>query len=386
MIFNLILLIAGIIGFMTAGITFKNYKLNSTMNIYIVLILIIISTRYFLFGMSYFIDKNATNSLYLYHSNLSIIAIPLFYLYIKNLNKSTSTFEKKELYHFVFPIFFYNIIIISNYLKINFQNINFLFYSIFISYLVLYLILCYLFLKKNIWLKKDSSKILKRQNLLNSNWAYFFFLAMVSISLRLIISLFYELTHESAAVKGSNYLWISALIWLVLLIKILISPEILYGYNALHKKMDENRTENLNLNSIWDINPKIKINNTQHLQLKEKVDSYILTYIEKIESVSITEKIFRDPNITITDIAHKLNIPKSHLAYLFKYHSTISFCEYKKAIRIKDAIQLIKEDYLKENTLDYLSKKIGFPSYNTFFTSFKEISGRSPLEYCRDSI
>ena len=31
--------------------------------------------------------------------------------------------------------------------------------------------------------------------------------------------------------------------------------------------------------------------------------------------------------------------------------------------------------------LDSLSKKVGFTSYNPFFTSFKEVSGVSPLEY-----
>ena len=58
-----------------------------------------------------------------------------------------------------------------------------------------------------------------------------------------------------------------------------------------------------------------------------------------------------------------------------------AFSEYKKTIRIQDAIKLIDEDYLKENTLESLSKKIGFTSYNPFFTSFKEITGTSPIEY-----
>ena len=69
------------------------------------------------------------------------------------------------------------------------------------------------------------------------------------------------------------------------------------------------------------------------------------------------------------------------MSYLFKYHSTLSFSEYKKVIRIHDAIKHIELDYLKSNTLDSLSKKVGFTSYNPFFTSFKEISGVSPIEY-----
>lgn len=85
--------------------------------------------------------------------------------------------------------------------------------------------------------------------------------------------------------------------------------------------------------------------------------------------------------MTLTDFANKLSIPKSHISYIFKYHSMISFSEYKKVIQIHDAIKHIELNYLKNNTLDSLSKKVGFTSYNPFFTSFKEISGVSPLEY-----
>ena len=197
----------------------------------------------------------------------------------------------------------------------------------------------------------------------------------------ILVSLFFELHDGRTLLRGVSFLWISALIWLFILFKILFSPEILYGYELLHKKIDENRNGNLVLNSIWNTSLKNEINNIQHLQLKEKIESNILTYIEQIEQISITDKIFRDSSIKMMNLANKLNLPKSHISYLFKYHSTISFSEYKKAIRIQDAIQLINEDYLNENTLDYLSKKVGFPSYNTFFTSFKEITGVTPLEY-----
>jgi AraC-like DNA-binding protein len=200
------------------------------------------------------------------------------------------------------------------------------------------------------------------------------------MAFRLLGSIFLELTFGNSS-QSLSYHWIAALIWLIILFKIIASPEILYGYDVLHKKINENRNENLVLNAIWIINPKIQIKNAQHLQLKKKMEPFILNYIEKIEKISIKDLAFRDPTITLTDLANKLNAPKSHVSYLFKYHATISFSEYKKAIRIQDAITLMNEDYLAENTLDYLSKKVGFPSYNTFFTSFKEITGVSPFEY-----
>jgi AraC-like DNA-binding protein len=382
MIQNIILLITGLIGFLTAGLILKNHKLNSAMNTYIILIIVTISIRFFLSGLTPFIIDDSFTSHYLRYSNLYLVIIPLFYLYIKNLSKKTKKFNKKELLHFIFPISF--IILINNLhlYKIVYKGISYVLYLIFFIYLGLYTFMCFKVLQQTIWIKKENIKLVNKQRFINSKWTIFLFIAMLLLVARLIGSIFFELKSKSI-VNGFDFLWISALIWLIILFKIIVSPEILYGYDVLLKKIDKHRNGNLVLKSIWNVNSKIQINNAQHLQLKEKIEPNILTYIEEIEKVSMTDKIFRDPTITMVEIANELNTPKSHISYLFKYHSTISFSNYKKTIRIYDAIELINEDYLKENTLDYLSKKVGFPSYNTFFTSFKEITGTTPFEYCK---
>ncbi len=135
------------------------------------------------------------------------------------------------------------------------------------------------------------------------------------------------------------------------------------------------------LRDIWIIASSRSLNNSQHLILKEKIDRNIIDYIKEIEKISFNYELFRESKVTISDLAIKLNIPKSHLSYLFKYHSKITFSDYKKLIRIHDAINQIESNYLKNNTLESLSKRVGFTSYNPFFTSFKEVSGQSPLEY-----
>lgn len=381
MILNLILLITGLTGFVTAALVFKNYKLNSTMNIYIILIIIAISIRYFLLGLVYFTTDESFKSFCLRYSNFALIIIPLFYLYFKNLSSSNKAFKKKELLHIIFPISFFIFIVNLHHFKIDYKGIHLVLYLIFFIYSLLYTFLSYKLLKENIWIKKDSPKLVKKQNTLKIKWTYFLFFAIVIIVIRLLGAIFYEY-HNKTNMRGFSFQWISGIIWFLVLFKILVSPEILYGYTMIHKKIDKNRNENLALNHIWDINPKVEINNLKHIQLRSKIEPNILTYIEEIEKISISKTAFRDPKITIVDLANKLGIPKSHLSYLFKYHSAISFSEYKKLIRIQDAIKLINEDFLLENTLDSLSKKVGFLSYNSFFTGFKEISGSSPIEYC----
>jgi AraC-like DNA-binding protein len=81
------------------------------------------------------------------------------------------------------------------------------------------------------------------------------------------------------------------------------------------------------------------------------------------------------------DLAQVLNIPISHLKFVFKYHSKLSFSDYKKISRIQNSLKLINNNYLATNTLESLSKEVGFTSYNPFFTCFKDVVGKSPHEY-----
>jgi AraC-like DNA-binding protein len=203
------------------------------------------------------------------------------------------------------------------------------------------------------------------------------------ISLRLIISLGIGEINQSYSL-GQNYQWISAILINFIYIKILLSPEILYGYNALYKKIINHRDSNFILQEFWLIKQKKTINNNQDLILKEKISGIITTYLQNIETLVFRNEILRNPLINITDIANKLAIPKSHLIFVFKYHSKVSFSEFKKIIRIYDALNLIEENYLKYNTLESLASKVGFSSYNPFFIAFKEITGTTPQIYCKE--
>lgn len=382
MIQNLILLIIGLIGFPIAALILKNHKSSNVITVYFILIIITFSIRFFLTGLAHFTTDESLKFYYLRYSNSALIVIPLIYLYFKQIFKNDKTVEKKELLHFIFPISYIVFKINLEFFKIKDRSINEILFALLLLYVIYYIFLCYRALQQNIWQKKGLIKIVNKKSLSKNKWIYFVFLATMFMGIRFLGSLIFDYNFENGIINFSSR-WISALVWLTVLFKILVTPELLYGYDLLRKKNDENRNDNLVLSSIWDVNLKIQIKNAQHLVLKEKIEPNILLYIEKIEKITICDQIFRDSSITMVAVANKLDIPKSHISYLFKYHSTISFSDYKKATRIQDAMQLINDDYLNGTTLDYLSKKVGFPSYNTFFTSFKEISGNSPVEYCQ---
>jgi AraC-like DNA-binding protein len=380
MLSNLLFIITGLIGLITTFLIFTNYKSNRIMNLYIILFILIISLRFFLSGLTNFVFDSNFRTTYFKYSNFSLIVIPICYLYFKNLSENNRKLNSNELLHFIFPVALFLVTINRDYFDYNSKQIEIIIYGIFFIFAVTYVILCFRLLRTNIWTRKGDIKVIQKQNKLINNWTLFLFIGLILTISRLFISISKEIYFDES-IRGHSYQWISALIWLTILFKILRSPEILYGYNVLHQKINENKNNTLVLNDIWKKNPDIQLNNNQHLVLKEKIDPNIIDYIKEIESISLKFELFRNSDLTISDLANNLKIPKSHLSYLFKYHSTISFSEYKKVIRIHDAINQIEQNYLKNNTLDSLSKKVGFTSYNPFFTSFKEIAGVSPLEY-----
>lgn len=78
-----------------------------------------------------------------------------------------------------------------------------------------------------------------------------------------------------------------------------------------------------------------------------------------------------------------LGLPKYHIVYLFKYHCDLKFNKYLRQARVCEAIRLIQNGYLKNNTLNSLAEFVGFSSYNPFLLSFKQVTGLSLYEYNR---
>jgi len=380
MITNLLFIIIGLLGFLTAFLIFNNHKSNRMMNSYMIILIIIISIRFLSGGFIYFNSDRIITSNYFKYANLSVVGIPLLYLYFKNLAANKNRFKIKELLHFILPVSFHFIILIlDRFSLITIKSLQII-YIVFCVFSVTYFILSYNVLKNKIWSRKNVINVVQKQNELINNWTAYLYVALLILVVRLLVTFFIEI-YYNGTINGFSYLWISAIVWLIVLAKILVTPKILYGYDVLNNRIKSIKDSSLILQDIWKLTNTTKLENNQHLILKEKIDRKILVYIEKIEKLSFSYEVFRDPELSLADFSNKLGIPKSHISYLFKYHSTISFSEFKKKIRVHDAIKHIELDYLKNNTLDSLSKKVGFTSYNPFFTSFKEVSGVSPIEY-----
>ncbi|MEO8255372.1 MAG: AraC family transcriptional regulator [Flavobacterium sp.] len=209
-------------------------------------------------------------------------------------------------------------------------------------------------------------------------WIQFIFIIIV------IITIIPIALYSSTKIKeesGLIYQLTSCTILLIASFKIIRNPEILYGYNVLKKKVEKNLCTNLKVDFFWIISNNNSINNVQEIALKTKIEANLNEYISRIENYILSTSFIVDSDLNIENISHKLDIPKSHLNYIFKYHSRVKFIEFKKTIKIHFAMTLIQNDYLKSGTLNSLSKKVGFTSYDPFYRSFKKITEKTPVEY-----
>jgi AraC-like DNA-binding protein len=200
-------------------------------------------------------------------------------------------------------------------------------------------------LKKHIWQRKTFIKTIQKQNDLIKNWSIFLYVSFIAIVLIRAIT---GVILNKTVTFSNQYVWISALVWISIFIKIILTPEILYGYNVVNKTIDA-ATEKLVLNSVWNLKGKIPLNVTdKDRKLRDKIKPMLNLYLHQIEEYSFHTQAFRNPELSIEHIAVVLKIPVSHLHFILKFHCNENFIDYKKIVRIHDATKLIENGYYRE--------------------------------------
>ena len=379
---KILLFIAGILGLIVSIILFKNYKSNKIINIYFILFLLIVSLRQLIIGIHYLYFENYSQESSFEQSTFLILVLPLIYLYFKNLTMEIESFNGLEfLKIYIFPVLLFATICYQTHFMLQHEYIHYdlILYLIQVVFSMVYLFLCFEKISKKKWLTKESSTK-KFQNSLLRKWTKLLTISILLIVIKhLFVFVMKIFNNEEHALL--IYHPVTSIMILIICFKILYNPEIFYGYSFLNSKINKNQHFDLRFDNIWHISNNVTPKNQQDKALQNKIESNILKYIEQIEKTVLENDLLAKSDITINDIANKLNIPKSHLIYLFKYHSNVSFIELKKTVRVYYATKLIHNNFLKANTLNCLSKRVGFSSYDPFYRSFKEVTGNSPIEY-----
>ncbi|KKN08108.1 hypothetical protein LCGC14_1060110 [marine sediment metagenome] len=350
-------------------------------NIYLIIILLYVAV-YALLKASYSLEiQSFANEKTFGYKQLSVFTFPLLYLFFTEILGLSNKNKNTKWVHFILPFLFFIFFQILKYFDYLSDGIISSFYIVYFLFNVGYL-LASLKLFKPYLNKRSLKMIVGNRGYQKDNWILFIFFIWTLLCLRLLILIIVDLITDKLTVFENGIGFWSILI-IAIFVKLLISPELLYGENILEKRININ-TDNAHKTmvlDIWKLDISNQFNNKQDKQLALKISENLVENIIKIEHLVFTEKIFRNSDFDLHMLSKKVNIPKSHLTYIFKYHCTLFFSDFKKMLQIKDAENLIQEGYLADNTLDSLSNRVGFSSYSPFFSAFKKYTGLSPNNY-----
>jgi len=137
-------------------------------------------------------------------------------------------------------------------------------------------------------------------------------------------------------------------------------------------------------------NPKII-----HFKMKEiKIDGKLLSYeksglnedealviMKKMNEWMEKEKPYVKGNLSLADLAEKLEIPAYILSEVLNGLFKQNFYDYVNNYRIEEFKNLLKDPKYKNIKLLNIAFDVGFNSKSTFNTSFKKFTGQTPSEY-----
>ncbi len=101
-----------------------------------------------------------------------------------------------------------------------------------------------------------------------------------------------------------------------------------------------------------------------------------------LKAIKIIEENITNSEFSIEDLANNLNLSRSHLHRKLKSLTNQSASEFIRSIRLKNAINLMKEGDLMIKEIGYA---VGFNSHNYFTKAFKKQYGITPSEFVKEN-
>ena len=93
------------------------------------------------------------------------------------------------------------------------------------------------------------------------------------------------------------------------------------------------------------------------------------------------EKPFQESELSLADLAHRLNTQPNYLSQVINEREGKTFYDYINTLRIEEFKRLAASQESKKYTLLALAEQCGFNSKSSFNRYFKKVTGQSPSEF-----
>ncbi|MDD3095168.1 MAG: helix-turn-helix domain-containing protein [bacterium] len=101
----------------------------------------------------------------------------------------------------------------------------------------------------------------------------------------------------------------------------------------------------------------------------------------KLISLMETEKLYREPELSIVDVAKRLHVPRHHITHILNEIMGRNFYTFINNYRIEEAKQRLSNPEYNNLTVLAIGFDAGFNSKSSFNTLFKKYVGVTPSEY-----
>lgn len=176
--------------------------------------------------------------------------------------------------------------------------------------------------------------------------------------------------QQTVVVVRKSYSFLIGLFLVAVLIAILI----VYFSSKIWKLKRRMTNERIILSTVKEqgkakktVLPEVKVNSL--------LDN-LLSYMEN-------EKPYLSAKLNISDVSMKLDCTKIELSQLLNNHLNVNFSNFINTYRVNEIKHRLNQDNLSKYTLKALSEQCGFSSKTTFYRVFKNVTGMTPLEYCK---
>ncbi len=188
-----------------------------------------------------------------------------------------------------------------------------------------------------------------------------------------LIHILYVLTYSAyglVIIKGYSHGWLYDISTASMAIMVLY-----VGYSANIQPMVFNGAYAYRTNKLFPKYEKSGLTPSLSIELKEN-----------LVHLFAVDKIYKENTISLDMVADKLNTTRHNASQIINEHFNVSFHEFVNMYRIKEAKQMLAEDYQRKLNIINVAYEVGYNNKVTFNKAFKKDTNLTPTQYQKTAL
>jgi len=134
--------------------------------------------------------------------------------------------------------------------------------------------------------------------------------------------------------------------------------------------------------SIWALkNPFLfQIENKKYANSSLRNENAI-EYLKKLTDLMVEEKLFLDPEITLTKLSSRIGITSKQLSQVINQNKNENYSQFIARYRIEEAKRLLSLPEYHNFKISAIAYESGFNSISSFNTAFKKLTNITAIQY-----